>query len=393
MAFNPLQQKMADAGQTAVSRGVTAQEATSQIAALLDDEGRSPGHVDRVEGDESNRENEQDSQNLDENQDFENPDLQEDANDIGDTGNDDTEGDIEGDATDDTGDDESADTDEQDSGAIENLADLAEALEMAPDDLMAHLKHTVKAAGEDRTVTLADLVEGYQLKADYDRDKTALAETQRRFQAEQQQRVDDYQQHAQILSQQFNLVEAQLAAKLQDPRFAQLREDDPAEWNAQVLEVQQQVAQLREARQQAAQQYETFLANERQAFMQAEGEKLRTTIPEWGDDKLRSAVDTIKSLGYDDSEVVNVVDSRLIQGALELASLRAENSALKARIDKGEKAAAKIKKTIPKGIKPGPSMKRKGPGVDRSKVSKLKHQLSKSNSVDDAAKVIESLMN
>ena len=48
MALNPLQQKMNETGQTPVSRGMNAHEATDAIAALLDDEGRSPGHKDEA---------------------------------------------------------------------------------------------------------------------------------------------------------------------------------------------------------------------------------------------------------------------------------------------------------------------------------------------------------
>lgn len=86
------------------------------------------------------------------------------------------------------------------------------------------------------------------------------------------------------------------------------------------------------------------MQQERLAFMEQEGSILRNEVPDWGDEKLQSAVDTIKTLGFDDREVVNVIDSRFIKGALELAALRSENAALKARIETGEKAAVKVKR-------------------------------------------------
>ena len=394
MAFNPLQERMNAQGDTPAARGMSASEAQNAIAGLLDDDGRTYDHKEEGEARGESGEHEQ-QQNVDDQLDDQVDDQnsgEDQGTDDGDTGQ--PEGD-EGadDAEETTGQDDQAADDDEEGGQLETLAEWAEALEMEPDELLASISHTFKAAGEDRTATLADIIAGYRLQADYDRDKTAMAEQRRNFETEQQARVEQYQQNANVLANQFMLVENTIAAQLQDPKLIQLQTDDPAQFVMRQREIETQLNNLRAARQQAAEQYNQFMEHERNEFMKAEGTKLAERVEDWGDDKLRAAVDTIKTLGYSDDEVPGVVDSRLIIGALELAQLRTENAALKARIEKGEKAAGTVKKQVPKGIKPGRTVtKKSGRGPDKSAVSKLRRRAAQTNTVQDAASVIEALM-
>ncbi len=393
MAFNPLQERMAAQGDVPAARGMSASEAQNAIAGLLDEDGRTEDHKDLGEA-----RDQEENQNVDDRlEDDQQSDDQNSGEDRG-TEDGDTDSKVGDDGADDaeetTGQDDQADNEDEEGGQIETLTELAEALEMEPEALLAAFSHTFNAAGEERTATLADLVAGYQLQADYDRDKTAVAEQRRVFEAEQTARVEQYQTNAHVLSNQFQLVENTIAAQLHDPRLMQMQADDPAQFVMRQREIDTQLNNLRAARQQAAQQYDQFMQQERTDFMKAEGEKLSNDIEDWGEDKLRASVDTIKTLGFSDAEVPSIVDSRLIKGALELASLRTENAALKSRISKGEKAAGTVKKTVPKGIKPGKAAARKtGRGPDKSAVSKLRRRAAQTNSVQDAANVIESLMN
>lgn len=390
MALNPLQERMAEQGQIPASNGMSAGDAVNAIAGLLDDEGNDPGHT--VVEDENEHRRGVDDQPLDDPPENLADDQDADVRQDQDTDDGDTDDESEGVESEETatGKEDQAGTDDEVGDTIETLAALAEASEMELDELLGALKHTFQAAGGEVTATLQDLVAGYQLKADYDRDKTALGEARRNFEAEQQSRVQEYQQHANVLANQFNLVERFLMDKLQDPRLARLRDSDQAEYLLQVREIEGQVNQLRAVRQQNAQEYDAFMEHQRSEFMASEGAKLRQDVTDWGEDKLRASVDTIKSLGFSDDEVVQVVDSRLIKGALELAQLRTENASLKARIEKGEKAAGKVKREVPKGIKPGKT--RRGRGPDKNSASRLRRRLAQTNDVKDAAKLIEQLI-
>ena len=48
-----------------------------------------------------------------------------------------------------------------------------------------------------------------------------------------------------------------------------------------------------------------------------------------------------------------LMEHRLVKGALETHKLREENKALQGRLAAGAKAATKVKKTVPKMVKPG----------------------------------------
>lgn len=210
MADNPLQRRMAEQGQVPAARGITQDDAADQILAMLDDDGRTPGHKDTLDGvDERGQNNEPERRAPEDPVEEQDQDI-----DDGDT----AEAEGEDDDTDaEVTEDQAVDEDEE-SGAIETLTQLAEAMEMDPEDLFATLQHTVKAAGEEHTVTLADLVTGFQLRADYDRGKTALAEQRRIFETEQTERVDSFKQNSSVLAQQFALVEQALAARLPGPQ-------------------------------------------------------------------------------------------------------------------------------------------------------------------------------
>lgn len=393
MAFNPLQQKMHEQHETPAARGITAAQAQEDIARLLDDDGQSPGHS--TVGDENEHVRGSD-ENLDERPgggdtgqvDDQDSDDQDQDDDAGDTA--DAEGSDDDDAAK-TGDDDSADTDDLEGEAITTLQGLAEASEMELDEFLSALSHTFPAAGGEVTATLAELVTGHKLKVDYDRDKTAMATERRTFEAEQQARLETYEMNAHVLANQFNLVENALTARLQDPQLIALRDTDQARYLLTLREVETQVNNLQAARQQAAQHYTQTMEGNRQEFMRAEGQKLRDDVDGWNDDMLRTSVDAIKTLGYSDDEVVTVVDSRLIKGALELANLRTEVATLRAQIEEGKKAVKKVKRTVPKGIKAGKQTKRTR-GPDKQRVSTLRRRLSQTHDVKDAAKVIESMM-
>lgn len=366
---------------TPLDGGMNPRSATSYIEDLLDDNGHTADHIDRTAGDEEVPDTDSQEGVVEpepDSTDSDDPDSTDEQ--TVDEGSEDDEGDI------------NAESDEQDGEAITTLQELAQALDMSIDDLKSSITHTFKAAGNEQSLTLAELETGYQLRADYDRDKTQLAESRREFEQQQQQRVAEYTQNANAMAQMFTNMEQQLLAQYQAPELQQLRTSDPAEWSARMYEGQQKLDQLRQQRDNAAVQYDQFINNERQHFLAAEGQKLAQNVDGWGDDKLKGAVDTIKTLGFSDEEVINVVDSRLITGALELQTLRAENEALKAKIESADKAVNKVKKTVPKTVKAGKPISTAKGAVQRNQVNKLRKRLKTSGNVADAAALIENMI-
>jgi len=285
---------------------------------------------------------------------------------------------------------EDAETDEADTETLQTLTELAEALEIPVDELTAQISHTFRAANEEVTVTLAEAISGYQKDADYRQRTSKLAEDRRAMEIEQRNRAQQYEGHATALAQEYNLLEQVFTAQLQDPQLAELRTTDPGEYSARTTEINSTLGAIRQRRQQTAVAYQQSQTRMLQEVKQREGAALVQAVPDWGSAKDAIAREAMISLGYAHDEIDNVYDSRLIRGALELAEARAENAALKAGSAKAADTVKRIKKTIPKLVKPGKTTT--GTKVRATSLERLKAKLKKSGDVGDAAKLVERMM-
>ena len=274
--------------------------------------------------------------------------------------------------------------------AIETLAQFAEALEVPLDELKQQIQHTFNAAGEEVTVTLAELERGYQKDADYRRSTAKLAEERKAAEFQFQQRHQQYEQANQLLAQQLNAAEQLVAAELEDPRLMDLRQRDPAEWTARREEIGQRLGALRNARQHAAMQYQQFMEYSLKETRERELSALQSAVPDFNDEKRAMAKDTLASLGLTGDEVSAVMDHRLIAGAVELAQLRKEVAGLKKLQESAKDTVKRVKKDVPKLQKPGKARGTKP--VRRDNLAKLRQRAAKSGRVEDAAKVIEQLL-
>lgn len=300
--------------------------------------------------------------------------------------------DADSDAPDSDSDGEAPDDDGDAGETINTIGELAEALEMSLEDVLGSFTHSFKAAGEDVAPTLAELVQGFQLGADYRSDKGKLGEERRAFETEAQTRRQVFEEQSHNLATQMQLTEQFLINQLNDPRLASLRESDPAEWTARREEIGQHLGAIQQARQQAAVNYQTFTQNQMQEMKDREMQALQTARPDWGENDRLEARTTMESLGFSGEEIGQIFDHRLILGALEMSTLRAENKALKEQIAKAKDTAKRVTKEVPKMQKPG---KQRQAGQQRGgdNVQRLRRRLAKSGKTEDAAAVIESMMN
>ena len=242
---------------------------------------------------------------------------------------------------------------EEESTPLETLSDLAERLEVPVEELAASLKHTFNAAGEEHTVSLDKLVEGYQLRADYDRSKTKLAQTRNTLQREAQERTEAADRQMTEMAARFNTVDKMLATELESPEMADLRSVNPAEWAARHQEIRARRENLNTEWQQATTQRDTDRSAQQEKFYAEQGRILADEVDGWGEDTLSQAFDVFRSFGFESADMGNLMEHRLVKGALETHKLREENKALQGRLAAGAKAATKVKKTVPKMVKPG----------------------------------------
>lgn len=284
-----------------------------------------------------------------------------------------------------------ASTEDPDTENIESLAALAEALEIPLEEFTGQIKHTFKAAGEDVTVTLAELETGYQKDADYRRSTAKLAEDRRAAEGDYASRMQAYEQQNVVMNGVYQTAEQIIGAELQNPALVQLRESDPAEWTARRDEIGQRLGALRQQREQATANYDNFQAQQLIDLKQRETVALMEAIPDFSESHKGIAKSTLKTLGYTDTEISQVFDHRNIMAALELAALRKEVGDLRELKKAAGNTVKRIKKDVPKLMKPG-KQRRSGARVGKDNLAKLRQRANKSGRVEDAAKVIEQLM-
>lgn len=285
-----------------------------------------------------------------------------------------------------------AQDDEADTGTIQTLAEFAEALDVPIDELKSSITHTFNAAGEEVTVTLAELEKGYQKDADYRRSTAKLAQDRQAAEFQYMQRHQAYEAQNHFLSSTLQAAESIVAAELNDPRLMELRESDPAEWTARRDEIGQRLAGLRNARSQAAQAYEQFVNNSKLQIRGMEEKALLEKMPDFGKQHRAMARDAMAEMGFAPHEISEVMDHRLILGVLELANLRKEVAELREQKKQAGDAVKRVKKDIPKLQKPGKQRRTNKGGLRRDNIAQLRQRAQKSGKVEDAAKVIEQFL-
>ena len=244
--------------------------------------------------------------------------------------------------------------------------------------------YLVKAAGEEREVTLDELIKSYQLGTDYTKKSQAVAEERKVVEAERQA-VQEAKQMRDTYAQRLEMIEQMLQPQ-QEENLEYLKETDPIGYSVKVAEMVQREKQL------AAVQAERYRINQqqeqdRQAQMQhvvaEEMQKLSASIPEFADpakgETIRNDIRTYgKQLGFSDNELAAVYDSRAVltlYKAMQYDKLVASKPAITKKVNEA-----------PKAIKSGVSKPRDS---NAEEIRKLKARAKASGSIRDAASVFE----
>ena len=243
----------------------------------------------------------------------------------------------------------------------------------------------VKAAGEEREVTLDELIKSYQLGTDYTKKSQAVAEERKVVEAERQA-VQEAKAMRDQYAQRLEIIESMLNQPQEAENLDYLKETDPIGYAVKVAEMSQkekQLAQVRAERERISQQQEYDRQQQMRQMVASESEKLVAAIPEFADpskgENIRKDIRTFgKQLGFSDEELANVFDSRAV-----LTLYKAM------QYDKLQSAKPGITKKVseaPKAIKPGVSKPRDSSSEE---IRKLKSRAKSSGSVRDAANVFE----
>jgi hypothetical protein len=244
--------------------------------------------------------------------------------------------------------------------------------------------YLVKAAGEEREVTLNELIKSYQLGTDYTKKSQAVAEERKAVEAERQA-VQEAKQMRDTYAQRLEMIEQMLQPQ-QDENLEYLKETDPIGYSVKVADMIQrdkQLAAVQADRHRIIQQQE----QERQAQMQSvvaeEMQKLSSFIPEFTDpakgEAIRNDIRAFgKQIGFSDNELAAVYDSRAVltlYKAMQYDKLVASKPAITKKVNEA-----------PKAIKSGVSKPRDS---NAEELKKLKARARSSGNIRDAASVFE----
>ena len=287
--------------------------------------------------------------------------------------------------------DDATDTGEAEDEFYDSLDELAEAWEgVEVDDLMA-LKVKFKAAGEDHSATLQELVKGNQLQRDYTKGQQALARERQEFDAARRQNLDALQQTADALKGYFDNVRQQYTAALDSDDMKAMLEDDPAEYMRTHTQLKQQLDAFDAYAREHGQRYDAFRAWQQEQFLEEEGRKLYSD-PTWNDERTQRAIEGIHSLGFTPQEATNMIDARIIRAADELVTLRARVQELETAKDRGQQAATRVKRRVPPLMKPT-ARRRAAAGSGNQQLDKAAQRFNQTGSVDDLAAVFAGMEN
>ncbi len=245
----------------------------------------------------------------------------------------------------------------------------------------------VKAAGEEKDVTLDELIKGYQLGADYTKKTTEVAEQRKAVEAERKA-IEEAKYARDTYAQRLQAIEEFIVSQTPNEDLNALKENDPIGYAVKVAELserKEQLAAIRAEQDRIAQLQQSETARAMQERVAQEAQKLTQVLPEFSDpakgENLRSEIRNYgKSLGFTDVELSNVYDSRHV--------VTLHKAMMYDKLQKSKPAVTKKVSEAPKMLKAGSST-----GSNNTEtIKKQKAQLRNSGRVRDAAALFEQFL-
>ena len=245
----------------------------------------------------------------------------------------------------------------------------------------------VKAAGEEKEVTLEELMQGYQLGADYTKKTQEVAELRKANEAERQA-IEESKRVRDTYAQRLQAIEQFLTQGDSQEDLAVMKENDPIGYAVKVAEMTEKKEQLNAVRaeqQRLDQQQQAEQSLAMQNFVAQEAQKLAQVLPEFSDktkgEQVRNEIRNYgKSVGYTDNELAQVYDSRHVI-TLHKAML----------YDKLQKSKPSVKKKVaeaPKMVKSGTKVKQSVSDAQKKQMTRLRQTGKK----EDAAALFENFI-
>ena len=246
----------------------------------------------------------------------------------------------------------------------------------------------VKAAGEEKEVTLEELMQGYQLGADYTKKTQELAENRKAVEAEARA-IIEAKQVRDTYAQRLQAIEQFLTSGQESSEdLVYMKENDPIGYAVRVAEMtekKEQLAQVRAEQQRIAQQQQAEQQQNMSRHVQQEAQKLSQVLPEFSDptkgEQIRNEIRNYgKSVGFSDNELSQVYDSRHV--------LMLHKAMMYDKLQKSKPAVNKKVAQAPKMVKSGTKVKEGNRDIRKQQLNKLKQ----TGKVRDAAALFENFI-
>jgi hypothetical protein len=244
--------------------------------------------------------------------------------------------------------------------------------------------YTVKVAGQEYNVTLDELKNGYSRDADYRRKTEDLAYDKKQFQTESEKQRQDYSTKLSELNQMMSVAQQQLNAEINSADLEKLYEEDPTE----AARIEHRLKKKQEKLNQAMQKTQSEQKKQFDGFLQDQQRKLVQKMPEFSNPEKASQLktsmkSTLNSYGFNDQEIAQVYDHRIVMLV---------NDAMKFR--NMQKAKPNMAKKISKPGKVFSSGVKQSKADINLKTRKDKlSRLRKSGSTKDAASIFLDMIN
>jgi hypothetical protein len=244
--------------------------------------------------------------------------------------------------------------------------------------------YTVKVAGQEFNVTLDELRNGYSRDADYRRKTEDLAYDKKQFQTESEKQRQDYSTKLSELNQMMSVAQQQLNAEINSADLEKLYEEDPTE----AARIEHRLKKKQEKLNQAMQKTQSEQKKQFDGFLQDQQRKLVQKMPEFSNPEKASQLktsmkSTLNSYGFNDQEIAQVYDHRivmLVNDAMKFRSMQKAKPNMAKKISK----PGKVFSSGVKQSKADINLKTR-----KDKLSRLR----KSGSTKDAASIFLDMIN
>ena len=246
--------------------------------------------------------------------------------------------------------------------------------------------YRVKASGEEKDVTLDELVSGYQKSTDYTQKSQTLAEERKKVE-EHAQEIQNAMRTREAYAQKLSQVEQYLTSQAKpSENLEELKENDPIQYAitvAEQTEANKKINTIRQEQQKVAQEQQHYRLQQQNQVVANEALMLSEKVKEFSDPKKAEQIKNDirsfgKSVGFSDQELSQVYDHRhvmILQKAMAYDKLQKANPGVNKKLKSAPKMASKTKKV-----------------ANTDTYTKQKKRLKGTGSIDDATSVFKNFL-